>query len=103
MKPAVPLLAIIASMAGVAPAPAADFDNGLRLAQGVCADCHSVRAHEPRSPDPQAPTFQALASTPGMTSTALTVALTTAHAGMPMLRLTADERADLIAYILSLR
>jgi mono/diheme cytochrome c family protein len=33
----------------------------------------------------------------------LTVALTTPHAGMPMFVLTADERANIIAYILSLK
>ena len=38
-----------------------------------------------------------------MTSTALTVALTTPHAGMPMFRLTADQRESIIAYILSLK
>jgi mono/diheme cytochrome c family protein len=44
-----------------------------------------------------------LATTPGMTSVALMVALTTPHAGMPMFMLTADQREDIIAYILSLR
>jgi hypothetical protein len=38
-----------------------------------------------------------------MTTVALTVALTTPHAGMPMFMLTADQRGDIIAYILSLR
>ena len=38
-----------------------------------------------------------------MTSAALTVALTTPHAGMPMFELAADQRRDVIAYILSLR
>jgi mono/diheme cytochrome c family protein len=31
------------------------------------------------------------------------VALTTPHAGMPMFQLTAEQREDVIAYILSLR
>jgi mono/diheme cytochrome c family protein len=38
-----------------------------------------------------------------MTVAALTVALTTPHAGMPMFMLTAEQREDVIAYILSLR
>jgi hypothetical protein len=42
-------------------------------------------------------------NTPGMTAIALTVALTTPHAGMPMFLLTADQSADIITYILSLR
>jgi mono/diheme cytochrome c family protein len=31
------------------------------------------------------------------------VALTTPHAGMPMFKLTTEQREDVIAYILSLR
>ncbi len=46
--------------------------------------------------------FTQLASAPGMTSAALLVALTTPHAGMPMLTLSAQEREGIIAYILSL-
>lgn len=37
-----------------------------------------------------------------MASTALSVALTTPHAGMPMFGLTAEERANVISYVLSL-
>ena len=47
--------------------------------------------------------FSELATTPGMTVGALTVALTTPHAGMPMFMLTADQKQDVIAYILGLR
>lgn len=38
-----------------------------------------------------------------MTRTGLTIALTTPHAGMPMFRLTSEQRADIIAYFLSLQ
>ena len=51
----------------------------------------------------RAPHFTELAAAPGMTDMALSVALTTPHAGMPMFMFTADERQDVIAYILSLR
>jgi hypothetical protein len=56
-----------------------------------------------RSPNGRAPTFVELANTPGMTTAALTVALTTPHAGMPMFVLTPEQRQDIIAYILSLK
>jgi hypothetical protein len=50
------------------------------------------------------PRFQSeLATTAGMTVGALTVALTTPHAGMPMFMLNDDQRQDVIAHILSLR
>jgi mono/diheme cytochrome c family protein len=78
-----------------------DPQNGLALAQQVCSECHAIRRG--RSPSSQAPTFVELATAPGMTTAALSVALTTPHAGMPMFQLTAEQREDVIAYILSLR
>ena len=80
-----------------------DRQNGLALAKRVCAECHAVLPGEARSPIARAPTFQALATTPGMTSMALSVAFTTPHAGMPMFQLTSEQAADVIAYILGLR
>jgi len=80
-----------------------ELQTGASLARQVCAECHAVQRQEARSPDVRAPTFQQLAAAPGMIRTALTVALTTPHAGMPMFRLTSEQREDIIAYILSLR
>jgi mono/diheme cytochrome c family protein len=76
---------------------------GLALAQQVCSECHAIRLGEVRSLNARSPTFFELATTPGMTIVALTVALTTPHAGMPMFMLTAEQREDIIAYILSLK
>ena len=78
-------------------------ERGRVLARQVCSECHATQAQQLQSPHSRAPTFLALATTPGMTATALTVALTTPHAGMPMFRLTADQRDSIVAYILSLR
>ena len=77
--------------------------EGLVLAQQVCSHCHATVSEQDRSPNSQAPRFADLASAPGMTSTALLVALTTPHAGMPMYTFTGEQRDDIIAYILSLR
>jgi mono/diheme cytochrome c family protein len=77
--------------------------SGSVLAQRICSPCHAVRQGEANSANSRSPTFTELASVPGMTSAALTVALTTPHAGMPMFMLTRDEREDIIAYILSLK
>ncbi len=38
-----------------------------------------------------------------MTDTALSVAFATPHAGMPMFKLTSEQAADIIAYILGLQ
>ena len=67
------------------------------------SQCHSVRKGQLFSPNSRSPTFQELAITPGMSAAALTVALTTPHAGMPRFVLTANQRNDVVAYILSLR
>jgi mono/diheme cytochrome c family protein len=98
-------LATTVFLAAAVAAQAQDGDrqHGLAIARQVCSECHAVQAQELKSPNPKAPTFPDLAATPGMTSAALTVALTTPHAGMPMFRLSTEQRADTIAYILGLK
>jgi cytochrome c len=71
---------------------------GKRLAAANCAQCHgAVDAHG------RAPAFASIAAMPSTTQTSLGVFLQTSHASMPNLILSAEDRADLIAYILSLR
>jgi len=82
---------------------AGDPRQGLSLARQVCYECHAIHPQQLMSPDHRAPTFPQLAATPGMTTAALTVALTTPHFGMPMFRLSSEQREDIIAYIVSLR
>jgi mono/diheme cytochrome c family protein len=77
--------------------------QGLTMAQRVCAECHAVQKDDLRSPNADAPPFARLATTPGMTTIALTAALRTSHRTMPNIVLQADEAADVIAYILSLK
>jgi mono/diheme cytochrome c family protein len=96
-------LALLISFSEVHAQEIGDTQNGLARAQQVCSECHAIRRGQARSPNTRSPTFSELATTPGMTVGALTVALTTPHAGMPMFVLTADQRRDIIAYILSLR
>jgi len=95
--------ALLVLLVGASHAQVGNRETGLALAQQVCSECHAIRAGQARSPNSRSPTFSELATTPGMTSIALTVALTTPHAGMPMFMLTAEQREDIIAYILSLR
>jgi mono/diheme cytochrome c family protein len=106
MKRAICLLTFLALSVAVSHIHAqavGDPQNGLALAQQVCSECHAIRRGQVRSPNSGAPTFLELATTPGMTIAALSVALTTPHAGMPMFLLTAEQREAVIAYILSLR
>jgi mono/diheme cytochrome c family protein len=80
-----------------------DADKGVALVRDTCSQCHAIRKGQLLSPNLRAPTFAELAATPGMTSAALAVALTTPHAGMPMFMLSPEEGQDIIAYILSLK
>ena len=80
----------------------ADIEAGAAYAQQVCAACHAVLPNEEFSPLPQAPTFQSVADTPGMTELALSVWLQTSHPTMPNIILTQDELRNVVAYIRSL-
>jgi mono/diheme cytochrome c family protein len=77
--------------------------RGLALAQRLCTQCHAVEKEQLQSPNENAPRFQVIASVPGMTSIALSAALNTSHRSMPNIMLSPDERADIVAYILSLK
>jgi mono/diheme cytochrome c family protein len=77
-----------------------DAEKGVALVRDTCSQCHAIRKGQLLSPNLRAPTFAELATTPGMTSGALTITLTTPHAGMPMFVLSPEQRQDIIAYIL---
>src|SRR5262245_2536368 len=79
-----------------------DVSRGGAIAMRVCLACHGVRTQEV-STNPLAPSFDSIAETRGMSEMALSVALRTPHRDMPNLMLEDQERADIIAYIMSLR
>jgi mono/diheme cytochrome c family protein len=85
-------------------AQAQDVAAGHALAQQICQPCHVI---ESGAPKPRlltiGPPFQQIAKTPGMTVMALNAFLATPHPKMPNLILTGREKADLVAYIRSLR
>jgi len=101
---------VVVAMAGLAAATAhasaqeiGHASRGLDLAQRLCAQCHAVQKDAAASPNPGAPSFQTIASVPGMTSIALAAALNTSHRSMPNILLEPGEQADIIAYILSIK
>lgn len=79
-----------------------DPAHGRAFAQEVCTPCHRVVPQQFALRLAEAPSFEDIAATPGMTQTALNAFLVTPHPTMPNLILTSDEAADVIAYILSL-
>jgi len=80
-----------------------DVHAGRVFAKKVCSPCHAIEPEAPMSPKIDAPSFAAVANTPGMTRTALTVWLQTPHPTMPNFILEAQDQDDVIAYILSLK
>jgi mono/diheme cytochrome c family protein len=77
--------------------------KGATIARQICAECHAVQKGQFQSPNGQAPTFEAVATTPGMTSIALAAALRTSHRTMPNIILADDDLRNVSAYIISLR
>ena len=88
----------------VSAADVGDPQRGLVYAKKVCATCHAVEAGDVFSPEMLAPTFTAVAGTPGMTERALYVWLQSAnHKSMPNLLIAAGDLDDVVAYIMTLR
>jgi len=80
-----------------------DWRKGRALARQLCAECHALGRRNVHSPNPEAPSFATVASTPGMTASALNVFFQTSHRHMPNLVLATDQRSDIIAYIMMLK
>jgi mono/diheme cytochrome c family protein len=100
-------LAVIAAIAafGVVPSQAqtGDAEAGHSYAKAVCAACHAIEKTSVLSPDPEAPPFADIARSEGITGAALAVILQTPHRHMPDFTIPPKERADVIAYILTLQ
>lgn len=102
MRPVYLLAAILIAGSGAA-AQDADIEAGAAYAEQVCSVCHAVLPNEQYSPLPEAPTFQSVADTPGMTELALSVFLQSSHPTMPNIVLEQDDMRNVVAYIRSLK
>lgn len=80
-----------------------DAEQGHELAKETCAQCHGIEKGYEASPEPFAPTFEAVANSPGMSALAISVFLRTPHATMPNLVLKTEEIEDIVAYITSMK
>jgi cytochrome c2 len=83
--------------------PGGDPRRGITFAQATCAVCHGVLATDLTSPRLDSVTFKVIANAPGMTGIAINVWLLTPHRSMPDLIIEPQDRADVIAYIVSLK
>lgn len=80
-----------------------DARAGLSFAKKNCTACHAVRQGETESPNPEAPSFDSVAKTRGMTGRALAVWLQTSHPTMPNFLISREDRDNVISYIMSLK
>ena len=94
-------MATLTGSAGAQTDPAG-IRAGRQLADTQCAQCHGVD-RKAQSTNPVAPAFEDIANVPGMTATALTVALRTSHQSMPNIIVQGRDAENIIAYILSLK
>jgi mono/diheme cytochrome c family protein len=90
------------------PSPAACAESaakGLTIAEKWCADCHRVKAEQRAvaRADMGAPPFAAIAARPEVNSAYLARFMEVQHLPMTTFRLYSDEKADVVAYILSLK
>jgi mono/diheme cytochrome c family protein len=96
-------LALLFSAAAAAQDLPGDPGRGRAIAEHGCSVCHAIDPGVRAPPGVDAPTFQDVADDPAMTELALNAFFQTPHQNMPNLQLSAENMADLIAYILSLK
>jgi mono/diheme cytochrome c family protein len=91
---------------GAAQLRAQDFGDpkaGFAYARKFCVNCHALDRGDRHSRNPEAPSFEEIAHTPGATAMAISAMLLTSHATMPNFMIPEEDRANVIAYILSLK
>jgi mono/diheme cytochrome c family protein len=84
------------------PVSSGDAAAGKRFAATQCAGCHGVDRSE-HSRNRAAPSFAAIAESPGLTATAIRVWLQSPHPTMPNIKLNDEDKDNVIAYLLSLK
>jgi mono/diheme cytochrome c family protein len=85
------------------PAFQASADDGLKLAQTLCTNCHLIDGTSGSSVTVGIPSFSGIANKPGQTGANIERILIAPHAPMPDMKLSFPEIQNLIAYFDSLR
>ena len=91
-----------------APSPAASAESaakGLTIAEKWCAECHRVKPEQRTvaRPDMRAPAFADIAARPEVDQGYLARFMEVQHLPMTTFRLYSDEKADVVAYVMSLK
>ena len=97
-------LSLASFMAPTGGAQAADSASGGALARRLCVNCHVVAPGEGAGQATAGiPSFKAVADKPGQTTDKIKDFILNPHPPMPQVQLTNNERANLAAYIFSLK
>jgi mono/diheme cytochrome c family protein len=80
-----------------------DIASGETLARKLCVGCHVLEPGGEKIPQPDVPSFTAIAARPNQTIETLTTWLLAPHAPMPDPHLSRTEIRDLAGYIISFR
>ena len=105
------ILALTAAACAPKPQPASPAASaesaakGLTLAEKWCAECHRVKVEQRTVARASmgAPEFAAIAARPEVNGAYLARFMEVQHLPMTTFRLYSDEKADVVAYILSLK
>lgn len=97
------LLTLLAGSGMASAQETGDAAQGRAFAANNCTACHAVQAGEEASPLHTAPSFTAVANTPGVTELALHTFFRTSHKNMPNFIIASKDIDDVTAYILSLK
>ena len=97
--PCVACLAVaLALFGGVAAARAQNVENGRRLAERWCAECHATAAAPGKS---RSLSFAAIAARDGITAGMIASFLRLPHATMPNVPLRGNDAEDIAAFVIS--
>jgi mono/diheme cytochrome c family protein len=95
------LSAALALFAGIAAASAQNLENGRRLSERWCAECHAI---DPKPGKPsRASSFAAIAAKQTITTEMIASFLRLPHATMPNLPLSRKDAQDIAAFIMEMR
>lgn len=91
----------LAACTMTSPGPAGDPERGKAVVAQWCSTCHSVAGTE--GDKTRAPTFEQVAQRPGRDGAYLRTFLNEDHFPMSTYRLLDDEKADVVALVVSLK
>jgi mono/diheme cytochrome c family protein len=100
------LLLVLSATANCCPAWAQEpgnAENGFNYAKQACAHCHAIRKGDNQPTNPLAPSFEKIANSSGVTGISLAAVLHSVHENMPNFVLPANDRDNIIGYIVSLK